>query len=328
MNTFTVLDLLNLDLKEHDALDLRCITGRPGLVRAIEIPDINRPGLALSGFFDNFAFQRIQLFGRGEYAYLVKLFEEGSFGTVERFFEKQMPCVVFSHSLQPNREFIRLCDASGCPLLQTGLSTSDFTSRIMRILSDVFAPHQTIHGVLVEVFGVGVLIQGESGVGKSEAALELIERGHRLVADDSVKIRCVSGNILLGSRGGSNKNSAHHMEIRGLGAINVTHLYGVSAIRDKMEIQLVVELENWEAGKSYDRLGSNETTTEILGVKIPYLKLPVKPGRNIPLLIETAAKNERLKEMGYHSAKELDRNVLKWLESENARTVYLQNSDL
>jgi HPr kinase/phosphorylase len=326
MSRFTVLDLLNLDLKEHDALDLRCIAGRPGLVRAIEIPDVNRPGLALSGFFDNFAFQRIQLFGRGEYAYLVKLFEENSFGTVERFFENQMPCVVFSHSLRPNEEFIRLCEASGCPLLQTGLTTSDFSSRIMRILSDVFAPRKTTHGVLVEVFGVGVLILGDSGVGKSEAALELIERGHRLVADDAVEIRCVSGNILLGS--GANKVIGHHMEIRGLGVINVTHLYGVSAIRDKMEIQLVVELENWEAGKNYDRLGLHDVTTEILEVKIPYLKIPVKPGRNIPVLIETAAKNERLKEMGYYSAKEFNQSVLKWLESENARTVYLQNSDL
>jgi HPr kinase/phosphorylase len=196
----------------------------------------------------------------------------------------------------------------------------------MRALSDVFAPKETTHGVLVEVFGVGVLILGDSGVGKSEAALELIERGHRLVADDAVEIRCVSGNILLGS--GANKVIGHHMEIRGLGIINITHLYGVSAIRDKMEIQLVVELENWDADKNYDRLGDLDVTTDILGVKIPYLKVPVKPGRNIPILIETAAKNERLKEMGYFSAKEFNQNVLKWLESENARTVYLQNSDL
>ena len=326
MNTFTVLDLLNLDLKEHDALDLRCIAGRPGLVRAIEIPDVNRPGLALSGFFDNFAFQRIQVFGRGEYAFLLKLIEENSYGSIRRFFENAMPCVIFTHALRPDDEFIRISEASGCPILQTGLMTSDFSARIMRILSNVFAPRQITHGVLVEVFGVGVFIRGESGVGKSEAALELIERGHRLVADDAVEIRCVSGNNLVGT--GANKIIGHHMEVRGLGIINITHLYGVSAIRDRVEIQLVVELENWEAGKNYDRLGIQDVTTGILGVKIPYIKIPVKPGRNIPILIETAAKNERLKEMGYYSAREFNQNVLRWLENENARTVYLQNSDL
>ena len=326
MNAFTVVDLLNLDLKENDALDLRCIAGRPGLARMVEIADINRPGLALSGFFDNFAFQRIQVFGRGECAYLQKLAEARSYGSIQRFFENAMPCVIFTHSLRPDDEFIRIGEASGCPILQTGLTTSDFAVRMMRILSNVFAPRQTTHGVLVEVFGVGVLIQGESGVGKSEAALELIERGHRLVADDAVEIRCVSGNNLVGS--GANKIIGHHMEIRGLGIINITHLYGVSAIRDRMEIQLVVELENWDASKDYDRLGIQDVTIDILGVKIPYLKMPVRPGRNIPILIETAAKNERLKEMGYYSAREFNQNVLKWLESENARTVYLQNSNL
>lgn len=326
MKKFTVLDLLDLDLKEHDALDLRCLGGRPGLTRPIEIPDLNRPGLALSGFFDNFAYQRIQIFGRGENAYLAKLEQENSYDTIRRFFEHEIPCVIFTHSLRPNEVFIRLCEESGCPLLQTGLSSSDFSARIIRALSNVFAPKETIHGVLVEVFGIGILIRGDSGVGKSETALELIERGHRLVADDAVEIRCVSGNILLGS--GANKVIGHHMEIRGLGIINITHLFGVGAIRDKKQIQLVVELEHWESDKDYDRIGSQDVTTEILGVQIPYLKIPVKPGRNVPILIETAAMNERLKEMGYYSAKEFNQSVLKWLESENARTVYLQNTDL
>ncbi|MCL1818252.1 MAG: HPr(Ser) kinase/phosphatase [Spirochaetaceae bacterium] len=322
MSTFTVLDLLNLDLKGNDALNLRCIAGRSGLARVVEIPDINRPGLALSGFFDNFAFQRMQVFGRGEYAFLLKLAEGNSYGSIRRFFENAMPCVIFTHCLRPDDEFIRISEASGCPILLTDLTTSAFSARIMRILSNVFAPRETIHGVLVEVFGVGVLILGESGVGKSEAALELIERGHRLVADDAVDIRCLSGNNLVGS--GANKIIGHHMEIRGLGIINITHLYGVSAIRDRMEIQIVVELENWDAGKDYDRLGIHDITTEILGVKIPYLRIPVRPGRNIPIIIETAAKNERLKEMGYYSAREFNQNVLKWLESENARTIYLE----
>lgn len=325
MKKFTVLDLLDLDLREHDELDLRCIAGRPGLVRPIEIPDLNRPGLALSGFFDNFAYKRIQVFGRGECAYLTMLSKENRYENIEQFFQYEIPCVIFTHALRPDDQVLKLAENSGCPILQTDLSSSDFSSRIIRALSNVFAPKETIHGVLVEVFGLGVLILGDSGVGKSEAALELIERGHRLVADDAVEIRCVSGNILLGS--GANKVIGHHMEIRGIGIINITHLFGVGAIRDKKQIQLVVELEAWDSTKNYDRLGSQEITKEILGVRIPHLKLPVKPGRNIPILIETAAMNERLKKMGYFSAKEFNQSVLKWLESENARTVYLQNTD-
>ncbi len=326
MKDFTVLDLLNLDLTEHDALDLRCLAGRPGLTRVIQVPDLNRPGLALGGFFDNFAYQRIQIFGRGENAYLAKLALDNSYDNIRRFFRHQIPCVIFTHSLRPSEIFFRICEESGCPLLQTGLSSSDFSARIIRVLSNIFAPRETIHGVLVEVFGLGVLIRGESGVGKSETALELVERGHRLVADDAVEIRCVYGNIPLGS--GANKVIGHHMEIRGLGIINITHLFGVGAIRDKKQIQLVVEIEHWDSNKDYDRIGSQAATTEILGIQIPYLKIPVKPGRNIPILIETAAMNERLKGMGYYSAKEFNKSVLKWLESENARTVYLQNTDL
>jgi len=171
-----------------------------------------------------------------------------------------------------------------------------------------------------------VLILGDSGVGKSEAALELIERGHRLVADDAVEIRCVAGNILLGA--GANKALGHHMEIRGLGIINITHLFGVGAIRDSKQVQLVVELELWDSNKTYDRIGAEERSREILGVMVPDLQIPVKPGRNIPIIIETAAMNERLKKMGYFSAKEFNQSVLKWLESEHARNAYFQSRDI
>ena len=162
-------------------------------------------------------------------------------------------------------------------------------------------------------------------MGKSETALELVERGHRLVADDVVEIRCVNGSILMGQ--GANKVIGHHMEIRGLGIINVTHLFGVGAIRDKKQIQLVCGLEEWDANKVYDRIGTEEMTTEILGVRVPKLEIPVKPGRNIPIIIETAAMNERLKKMGYHSAQEFNQNVLRWLESENARALYFNRDD-
>ena len=326
MKRFTVLDLLSLDLKEHNALDLVCIGGRPGLTREIRIPDLNRPGLALGGFYDKFGFDRIQIFGRGETAYIRKLADDGETETIEQIFKRDIPCVIFTHGLEPTEDFRRIAEGAGCPILQTDLPSSEFSSRLIRELSNIFAPHETIHGVLVEVFGIGVVILGDSGVGKSEAALELIERGHRLVADDAVDIRCVAGNILLGA--GANKALGHHMEIRGLGIINVTHLFGVGAIRDSKQIQLIVELELWDSNKQYDRIGAEDRTRDILGVSIPYLQVPVKPGRNVPIIIETAAMNERLKKMGYFSAREFNQSVLKWLESEHARNAYFQNRDI
>lgn len=317
---FSVLDLLGLNLKEHDSLDLRCLCGRRGLVRGITIPDLNRPGLALSGFYDSFAWQRVQLFGRGEVAYLNKLLSEGRLDTVDQLFTFELPCCIFTHNLEPAQAFIDMAEQSGCPVLQTGLESSEFSSRLLRILSNIFAPKVSMHGVLVEVYGLGILIMGDSGVGKSETALELIERGHRLVADDVVEISCLNGNSLIGQ--GANKIIGHHMEIRGLGIINITQLYGVGSIRERKEVQIVAKLEEWDANKVYDRLGTEELTMEILGVRIPKLEIPVKPGRNVPIILETAAMNERLKSMGYFSAKEFNQNVLKWIETDAARAPY------
>lgn len=325
METFTVLDLLDLDLIEHDALDLKCIAGRPGLTREITGPDLNRPGLSLGGFFDQFAFGRIQVFGKGETAFLDKLHHEGDVDSIRKMFEYEIPCCVFSHGLTPHKEFVEIAEAAGCPILQTTLATADLSSRLIRALDSIFSPREVVHGGLVEVFGIGILIQGESGVGKSETALELIERGHRLICDDTVEIRCVSGNILMGSA--LNRVTSHHMEIRGLGIINIAHLFGVGAIRDKKQIQLIVHLETWDPDKNYDRLGSGDEKEELLGVHVPCHYLPIKPGRNISILIEVAAMNERLKKLGYFSAKEFDQNVLTWLESENARALYFQKKD-
>ena len=242
---------------------------------------------------------------------------------VEKFFSYQIPCCIFTHNLLPNERFLKIADDAGCAVLQTDLSSSEFNKRLVRILSDVFAPSKTMHGVLLEVYGVGILITGESGVGKSETALELIERGQRLVADDVVEISCINGSILKGTA--ANKIIGHHMEIRGLGIINITQLYGVGSVRDQKEIQLIIKLEEWNPDKVYDRLGNEEKTMNILGVHVPMLEIPVKPGRNVPIIIETAAMNERLKSMGYYSAKEFNKNVLKWIETNTAKTTYYKD---
>ena len=323
---FTVLDLLELDLSGHDALELRCIGGRRGLVREISIPDINRPGLAISGFFDSFVYKRVQLFGKGETAYIQKLHDEKNDASLKQFFSYKIPCCVFSNNREPTKMFFRLAEEACCPILQTSLETTDFSSRLIRIFSNIFAPKKTIHAVLVEVYGVGILLLGESGIGKSETALELVERGHRLVADDSVEIRCVNGNTLLGR--GANPLISHHMEIRGVGIINVSRLYGTGVVLEQKEIQLVVKLEEWDSKKSYERLGLDPKFTDILGVKIPILTIPVRHGRNLPIIIEAASMNERLKNMGESSAKEFSQNVLKWIENGEASSIYYGNDEI
>ncbi len=326
MKDFKVLDLLNMELKEHNTLNLKCIGGRKGLTRKITDSELNRPGLTLSGFFDEFAFHRIQLFGKGEAAFLSRLEEKNEMDSIKKMFTYTVSCCLFSNSHTPGPRFMKIAEESGCSILQTDLSSSEISMRLMRALSNVFAPHKLIHGVLVEVFGIGILITGSSGVGKSETALELIERGHRLIADDSVELRNVNGNILMGS--GKDQVLGHHMEIRGLGIINVSYLFGVGSIRDKKQVQLIVELEEWNPDKVYDRLGSGDTTREILSVKVPLVHVPVKAGRNIPIIIETTAMNERLKKLGYYAAREFDQNVLKWLESKTARNLYFNNNDI
>jgi len=322
---FTVLDLLDLDLKGHNSLNLHCVCGRRGLTRELTVPEINRPGLALSGFFESFGSQRVQLLGRGEVAYLAKLIAENNLKTLTQLFSYEIPCCIFTHNLSPDPHVIELAEEAGCAILQTDLSSTEFSSRLLRVFSNIFAQHKTLHGVLVEVYGLGILIMGDSGVGKSETALELVERGHRLVADDIVEIRCVNGNTILGQ--GANRVISHHMEIRGLGIINISQLYGIGAIREQKEVQLVVKLEEWNANKVYDRLGTQQLSIDLLGVKVPLLEIPVKPGRNVPIIIETAAMNERLKAMGYFSAREFNQNVLKWIETDAAQAAYYGSDD-
>ena len=315
----TVLDLLRLDPKEHESLDLRCVGGRRGLTAQLHGPELNRPGLALGGFFDSFAWQRIQVLGRGESAYLQKLAAEGVTAPLREMVSYELPCSVFTHGIDPTDDFLRLADEAGRAVLQTPLSTAEFTSRVVRILTLMFAPSMQVHGDMLEVFGMGVLIQGPSGVGKSEAALALVERGHRLVADDKVNLRLV-GNLLHGSGPGA----SHHMEIRGLGIINISYLFGVGAVLDSKSVQLVVRLEDWKEGANYDRLGLDERTVEFLDVGVREVLIPVRPGRPIWVLIETAAMNERLKHMGYYSAAEFNRNVTRLMDGSRPRAVTIE----
>jgi len=321
---FSILDLLDLDLKEHNHLQLTCIAGRSGLSRKITNAKISRPGLPLSGFFDEFSSQSIQVFGKGEQRYLKKLESENNLATLERFFSFTLPTCIFCDGGRPSMRFIEIAERSGCSILQSALGSADFSKGLIQLLDEIFAETVTIHGVLVEVYGIGVLITGDSGVGKSETALELIERGHRLISDDTVKLRNISDTYLIGS--GENPLLAHHMEIRGIGILNLANLFGVGSIRDKKQVQLLVHLEEWDSNKNYDRVGE-ELSETLLGISVPKLEIPVKPGRNVPIIIETAARNERLKKLGYYSAKEFDQSVLKWLESESARNLYYNNEE-
>lgn len=322
---FTVLDLISLDLKQHNDLFLKCLCGRKGLSNIITVAEVNRPGLALSGFFDTFAHQRIQIFGRGECAYLHKVQSKEALQNRETFFSYDVPCCIFTNNQMPPDDFIDMAVKVDCPILQSSLTTTEFGHRIMRILSDIFAPRKAMHGVLMDVFGVGILLMGSSGVGKSETALELIEHGHRLVADDMVDVRCINGTTLMGQ--GVNNFLSHHMEIRGLGIIDISDLYGMGAIRNQQEIQLVINLNEWDAQKVYNRIGTDETM-ELLGVQLPVIEIPVKSGRNLPIIIEAAAKNERLKEMGHYSAREFNRNILKWIEIGEAQNTYYNEYDM
>ena len=319
MSDFTVLNLLDLDIEEHNFLTLSCVSGRSGLSRIITEPKITRPGLPLSGFFEDFSYTSIQLLGHSEYSYLRLLEEKNEYSTIDKLFSYQLPCIIFCEGVKPSDHIIELSDSRAIPLLVTDLDSADFSRRLYTLLDEVFAKTATIHGVLVEVFGIGVLITGDSGIGKSETALELIERGHRLISDDAVKLKNIAETTLIGS--GENPEFAHNMEIRGIGIIDLRNIYGVGAIRDKKQIQLIVHLESWDKDKIYDRIESSLTET-LLGITIPKVVIPVRPGRNIPILVETAARNERLKKLGYHSAKVFDKNISNWIEAETARRTY------
>lgn len=287
-------------------LDMEVIYEGNSLSIDIETSDINRPGLQFAGFFDYFAIERIQVIGKVEMTYLDSMDPDNRKVQLDRFFRSGIPCVLISRNMDIPEYLIEVAKKYKCPIIRSRKSTTSVIHRMINYLDSALAPRITRHGVLVDVYGEGVLLMGESGIGKSETALELIKRGHRLVADDAVEIKKVAENRLIGD---SPEVIRHFMEIRGIGIIDIKAMYGVGAVINTKAIDMVVYLEFWDSNKEYDRLGLTEEYTEILGAKLPKVILPVRPGRNLAIIIEVAVRNWRLKHMGYNAAKELDNRL-------------------
>ena len=264
--------------------------------------DVNRPAMQLTGFYNYFDPKRLQIIGNVESTYLGTLTHEEHLAAYERFMAYDISALVLCHKVKPSPECLEMAEKYDRNVFCTDEDTSDFQAAVIMSLHNHLAPRVTIHGELVEIYGEGVLLTGDSGIGKSETALELIKRGHRLVADDAVEIRLVSGDILVGS---APELIRYYMVMRGIGVINVRHIYGVGAIKPENVIDVVVNMEHWVDGKAYDQLGLENETEEILGVKLPRVTIPVKPGRNLAVLLELAAMNNRQKKMGYNAAEAL-----------------------
>ena len=274
--------------------------------RRITVPDVNRPALQLAGFFEYFEPERVQLIGYVEYTYLQTMSEEEKYKAYDRILKQKVPCIIFSRNLQPDESLLELAKQYDIPILSTEKKTSPFLAELIRYLNVVLAPCVSIHGVLIDVYGVGVLIMGESGIGKSEAALELIKRGHRLVTDDVVEIRKVSDETLIGT---APDITRHFIELRGIGIVDVKTLFGVQSVRETQNIDLVITLEDWQKDREYDRLGLEEQYTEFLGNRVVCHRIPIRPGRNLAIIVESAAINHRQKKMGYNAAQELYKRV-------------------
>ena len=274
--------------------------------RKVHVPDVNRPALQLTGFFDHFDRERVQIIGYVEQAYINTLPREVRMERYDKLLSSEIPCVVYSRGQEPDEDMQNLCLHYQVPLMVSEKSTSDLMAEVIRWLKVKLAPCISIHGVLVDVFGEGVLIMGESGIGKSEAALELIKRGHRLVSDDVVEIRKVSDATLVGSAPDITK---HFIELRGIGIIDVKSLYGVESVKDTQNIDMVIKLEDWDKDKEYDRLGLEDRYTEFLGNQVVCHNIPIRPGRNLAIIVESAAVNYRQKKMGYNAAQELYNRV-------------------
>ena len=272
----------------------------------IKVSDVNRPAVQLGGFFEHFEQSRVQIIGNVEHAYLMKMDSVKKEEVLKKFTAYDIPCIIFCRDIQPDEALLRIAMENQVPVFGTKRSTSQFMAELIFCLSEQLAPCISIHGVLVDVYGEGLLIMGESGIGKSEAALELVRRGHRLVTDDVVEIRKINEHTLVGT---SPDITRYFIELRGIGIIDVKALYGVECVKEKQNIDLVIKLEDWKKENEYDRLGMEDEYTEFLGNKVSCHSLPIRPGRNLAVICETAAVNHRQKKMGYNAAQELYRRV-------------------
>ena len=297
----TVATVLH-DLADSRELDLELLAGASGLERRITIPHTQKTGLALSGFDAYLKPGRVLVFGRSEVSYLETLTAAERGEALRRIFSHPLPCLLVTGGAVPPPETVAEADRAGVPLLSSRAATPEAMSRLAAVLDTYLAARGTVHGVLMDILGLGVLVTGESGIGKSECALDLVVRGHRLVADDTVELRCRAQSFLIGS---CPPLTRHHMEIRGLGLINVQDLFGVASTRSSKRVEFVVQLERWEPGREYDRLGLDDEFYESLGARIPMIRMPVAPGRNLAILVEVAARNQLLRARGHHAARRL-----------------------
>ena len=298
-----------------EKMDLKNLTPDIDLTgKYITVPDINRPALQLTGYFDHFDSVRVQIIGYVEYTYLQTLTTEAKKEVYAQLLSYGVPCLIYTTEILPDEEMLKQANETNTPIFATDKKTSPFQAEVIRWLNVQLAPCISIHGVLVDVYGVGVLIRGESGIGKSEAALELIKRGHRLVADDAVEIRKVSDDTLVGSAPSITK---HLIELRGIGIVDVKSLFGVQSVRETQNIDLVITLEEWDKKKEYDRLGLEEEYTEFLGNKVQCHTIPIRPGRSLAVIVESTAINHRQKQMGYNAAQELYRRLQESLVQKN-----------
>ncbi|MFO1463208.1 MAG: HPr(Ser) kinase/phosphatase [bacterium] len=304
-------------------LNLELVAGKQGLLKKITIPRIQKPGLALTGDTSNLHSGRLQVLGKSEISYLSGLPEKKLKSVVEKICKIDLSAMVITRGNAVPAILVEEAERNSIPLFSTNLLTSTFINRVTKFLEDKLTASTNVHGVLMDVFGVGILIIGKSGIGKSEAALDLILRGHRLVADDVVEIKKKPPATLSGM---SSEIIKYHMEIRGLGIINIEDLFGVAAIRDRKVIDIVVEMVDWDPKAEYDRLGMEEQTYPILDVRVPYLKIPVRPGRNVTTIIEVAARNHLLKQRGHFSAQEFDEKLAQDMQQRDKLNKTLWNS--
>ncbi len=298
---------MKVDIKAFtDQLNLTTLSPSSKTEWDLYSADLNRPGLQLSGFYEYFAYERPQVIGLVEMSYLASLPKDVLRKRLETYFSYDLPCVIVCRKMTPPQELIELARARDIPVFGTDRQTTTFSVSAITYLSRCLAPRSSMHGVLLDVYGVGILITGDSGAGKSEAALELIKRGHQLVADDRVDIVKVADNMLIGE---SPATIRHLMEIRGIGVIDIKAMFGIGAVLTTKSIDLVIQLENWKEDKAYERLGLTDTYTTIMDVDIAKILMPVRPGRNLAIIIEVAARNFSLKRMGYSAARELDQRI-------------------